>query len=147
MSRGSLIFPFLVEIAQLDTVATEADPDGPGELTSGYDPIFNEVVKLRSPDLGGRSARLEKTIITLPCQWEVQNFEQQRQLPSGNAADTVTRIVLHFEDLEDGGLLAPDGSSLININDRIVRLLRCPFGELVRQGSGRPEPPLFPHQA
>jgi hypothetical protein len=38
--RGRLINPFLAEIAQLDTVATTADPDDVGPLVSGYDPDF-----------------------------------------------------------------------------------------------------------
>lgn len=46
-----LIRPRLAEIAQLDTVATEA-VDPPGTSTSGYDPDFKEPV-LASPDPQG----------------------------------------------------------------------------------------------
>ena len=49
--RGRLINPFAAELAQLDTAATAADPDGPGPLTSGYDADFQETVLFHFGDL------------------------------------------------------------------------------------------------
>jgi hypothetical protein len=131
--RGRLISPFIADIAQLDTSATEADPDGSGPLTSGYDPEFNEVVKLPSADPGGASARVEKTIVQIPCQVEVDVLDKQDMAPSGDIGQQLMRLVFHFEDLEDLGLVQASGQSAIGVNDRLVAIRRCPGLELVRE--------------
>ena len=78
--RGRLINPFLAEIAQLDTVATSADPDGPGSGLSGYDSDFKETVVLESPGGGRTDARREKPPLRVPCQVEVGAFEALQPL-------------------------------------------------------------------
>lgn len=131
--RGRLINPFLVDIAQLDTAATAGDPDGGGDLTSGYDDVFGEVVKVPDADKeGGASARKEGAIIQLPCQVENDLTAQQAQLLSGNAGEFIFRLVFHFEDLEAGGYVDANGRSTIGLNDRIVALRTCPEAELIR---------------
>lgn len=115
-----MINPFLAEIAPLDTVATAADPDGAGPLISGYDEDFKEVVKL--PD--GSSARVEKTHIIVPCQVENDmSFEMMRQIGTGDAPDTLMRLVFHYQYLEDNSLVdAVTGEPLIRKNDRLVAI-------------------------
>lgn len=132
--RGRLINPFLVDIAQLDTAATAADPDGGGELTSGYDDDFNEVVKVPSATKeGGASARQETAIVQLMCQVENDLTAQQAQLLSGDAGEFLFRLVFHFEELEDAGMVDPNGRATVRVNDRIVALRDCDSGELIRE--------------
>ena len=82
--RGRLIFPFQVQLAQLDTVATAQDPDGDGPLESGYDDIFREpfVLGADEDDTIGKAIRRE-TFVTLPAQIETRVFTQLEQLFDG----------------------------------------------------------------
>ena len=101
MSRGRLIFPFLACIGQLDTVATEADPDGAGPLTSGYDPDFREPVRV--PLVGsqvGSAARRELDPIYVPIQIEDEAWEALSAMRTGDSPRTLLRVVMHFADLE-----------------------------------------------
>ncbi len=120
--RGRLINPFLAEIARLDTAATAADPDGPGPLTSGYDPDFKETVVLPVAR-GGLDARREQPPICIPCQVEVGTFEALQQLAGGNSPDSKVTLVFHFRDLERMGLVDPaTGDALLRVNDRLVAI-------------------------
>ena len=126
--RGRLINPFLAELARLDTVATAADPDGPGPLTSGYDPDFKETVVLPSPG----NARREQPPIRLPCQVEIGTFEALQQLASGTSPNSKVTLVFHFRDLEQLGLVDPGtGDALLRVNDRLVAI-RDLAGNLVQ---------------
>ncbi len=117
--RGRLINPFLAELARLDTVATAADPDGPGPLTSGYDPDFKETVVLPSPG----NARREQPPIRLPCQVEIGTFEALQQLASGASPNSKVVLVFHFRDLERVGLVDPaTKDALLRVNDRLVAI-------------------------
>lgn len=122
--RGRLINPFLAEIAQLDTVATAADPDGAGPGVTGYDPDFKETVILGAP--GARiDARKEKPPIRVPCQVEVGTFEALQQLAAGNSPNSRIVLVFHFRDLERIGLVdVATGEALLRINDRLVAIHR-----------------------
>lgn len=127
--RGRLINPFIAEIAQLDTLATAADPDGGGAFTSGYDRVFAEPVKLSS----GASARVEKAPIRVLCQVEDQAFERQQQTARGDAPDTTYTLVFHFADLETAGLVDPTtGEATIRKNDRLVALRRARDESLIQ---------------
>ena len=127
--RGRLINPFIAEIAQLDTLATEADPDGAGVLLSGYDRVFAEPVKLPS----GASARVEKAPIRVLCQVEDQNFERQQQTTRGDAPDTNFTLVFHFNDLEAAGLVdLVTGEATIRKNDRLVAIRRARDESLIQ---------------
>jgi hypothetical protein len=120
--RGRLINPFLADIARLDTVATAADPDGPGPLASGYDADFKETVVLE--DAGARrDARHEMEPILVPCQVEVGAFEALQQLAAGNSPSSQVTLVFHFRDLERMGLVdVPSGDALLRVNDRLVAI-------------------------
>jgi hypothetical protein len=120
--RGRLINPFLAEIARLDTVATAADPDGPGPLVTGYDPDFRETIVLE--ESGQRlDSRREMPPIRVPCQVEVGTFEAMQQLVGGNSPGAQVTLVFHFRDLEQMALVdAASGDALLRVNDRLVAI-------------------------
>lgn len=132
--RGRLIFPFLVELAPLDTAATEStDPDGGGPLTSGYDELFRAPVKVLADgdDQTGVKARIESALIQLPAQIEPDQMNQLSMLLSGESPESNSfRVVFHYNDLEDQGLLHPDGTPTIKKRDRLTRILNMD-GDLV----------------
>lgn len=123
--RGRLINPFKAKIARIDTTASAADPDGAGELTSGYDPVFREPIQ-RALDVG--EARLAKELepILIPCQVEFDDqFEALGAVAAGNDTNSRVRIVFHFQDLEELGLVdATTGLPKLNLNDRLVAVHR-----------------------
>lgn len=120
MARGRLIWPVIAVLQQLDTDATAADPDGAGPLTSGYDDDFREpvVVPPVSGSDRGTVVRVE-TPLRLPCQYEPGNQEDLRMDATGRNPNSLVRLVFHFSDLEDAGLIDTDGRPLIRINDRL----------------------------
>jgi len=139
MPRGRLIFPFLAEIARLDTAATAADPDGPSQpLTSGYDFDFREPRKIPNltvvpaePD--STDARVESGTIDVKVQVEPAFFEALDQLFAGVSPDSKMALVAHYKNLEADGLVdAATGEPLIRTNDRLVAIKRT-NGELVRR--------------
>jgi hypothetical protein len=131
--RGRLIDPFLAEIAQLDTAATAGDPDGPGPLTSGYDPDFKETVVVPDSTGHGHDARREKPLIQVPCQVEVTNFGELQELLGGNSPKSHLVLVFHFQDLEQMGLVDPGtGEALLRVGDRLVAIRDFNTGELVQ---------------
>ncbi len=125
MYRGRLIFPFLCEIASLDLVATAADPDGAGPLTSGYDPIFRETVILPSVDRIGTSGRVEAATYKIPGQFSegTNAFLQLMMAPTGNLSTIEFSLVFFFPDLERAGLVeASTGLAKIKVGDRLVAI-------------------------
>ena len=133
--RGRLINAFDAELAQLDTAATAADPDGPGPMSSGYDADFQEPVLVPDTEGPGRSydARREKPSITVPCQVEVQSFGALNELVNGNSPRSHLTLVFHFADLERLGLVdLATGEALLRVGDRLVALRDHRTGELVQ---------------
>jgi len=140
MARGRLIFPFLFDIAQLDTQATDADPDGAGPLTSGYDDVFREpvVVPPSSGSSRGVVARQE-TIIRVKAQFEEGNFEDLEMMSTGRSPSSQIRLCLHYRDLENAGLVElATGRPLLRINDRLVACYNPRTAVLIEQF---PDPP------
>ena len=125
MSRGRLIFPFIVELMQLDTEATAADPDAAGPLTSGFDEDFREPVKVAaSGQQIGVSARVESGPISVRAQIEPEQFERLAMMMSGDSPKSSFAIVCHYRDLENAGLVdATTGRPLIYKRDRLSRIL------------------------
>lgn len=122
-ARGRLIFPFIVELAQLDTAATAADPDGAGPLTSGYDDDFRTPVKVPTAGQVGTTSRVE-TLVQVRAQIEPDQMEKLAPMLSGDAAQGRFGIILHFRDLERAGLVdAVTGKPLLYKHDRITRIL------------------------
>lgn len=130
--RGRLIRPNLVDIAQLDTDATAADPDGGGPLTSGFDDVFGEPVLIPpAPGAGGEPeagaprgtlATQYKAAITLKAQIEVTSFDMLRQWAGGQAPGMEVTCVFFMPDLESLGLLDANGEPLIRLNDKLLRI-------------------------
>jgi hypothetical protein len=115
-----------VVISRLDVQATDRfDPDGAGSLTSGYDP------DLRSPyvyqdSAGDRtSATQYMPPLRVPCQVEIQTFEDLQQVFGGNAPNSNIAFILHSITLKRMGLIIEDGQCPkqggmnIGVNDRI----------------------------
>ena len=121
--RGRVIFPFLCTIAQLDTQATAADPDGAGQLTSGYDDDFRETVLLPASNAQGfTDARQEQAPLDLKCQIEPEMLDQLQMMLSGNSPKQGIMIVCHFADLEVAGLVDLNGQATLRKGDRLVTI-------------------------
>ena len=120
MARGRLIFPFLADIRRLDTVATNADPDGAGPATSGYNPLYREPIIL--PAAGkpeGVSARKEFAQLLLPCQVEDNTWQKINALANGNSPEGFITLVFHYKDLEKMSLVDAAGKALLKPGDRL----------------------------
>jgi hypothetical protein len=131
--RGRLINPFLAEIAQLDTVATAADPDGAGPLVSGYDRDFKETALVPGAAWRGTDARREKAALRVPCQVEMQTFGELQELLTGMSPRSHLALVFHFEDLERLDLVEPStGDARLRVDDRLVSLRDYHTGDLVQ---------------
>lgn len=131
--RGKLIFPFLCEIAPLDIVASAADPDGAGPLTTGYDPDFRERVVLPTSDRIGNDRRVEGALFQIPGQFgSTDQFKRLQMAATGNLDNTGFTILFHFMDLETLGLVEPTtGTALIKVGDRLNAIYSM-GGELVQ---------------
>jgi len=127
------VSPFLAELVRLDTLATAADPDGPGPTTSGYDVDFQETVLVPTPGGRGADARREKPPVRIPCQVEVQTFGELTELLPGNSPRSNLVLVFHFQDLERMRLVDPaTGDALLRVGDRLAAIRDYRTGELVQ---------------
>lgn len=107
MPRGRLIFPFVVDIAQLDTAATAADPDGAGPATSGYDPWFREpIIVDPGGDVSttGDPVRVER-VVQLRAQIETAQNEELIMMVTGRSPSSQMSLVFHYRDLEAAGMV------------------------------------------
>lgn len=137
MPRGRLISPFLIDIAQLDTEATETtDPDAGGPLTSGVDPIFREPVLVSggsAPAAPVPSKPRVETMIQVRAQIEDESWQALQMLNLGNSPNSRVVMTFHFAELEVAGLVDPiTGHALIKVTDRLVAIRRWPTGDLVQ---------------
>lgn len=105
--RGRLIWPQIAVIYQLDTVATAADPDGGGPLTTGYDVDLGDVIPYDAGAPAVRvSSRKEKaTPVRLPVQVEPDSYDNTQQVAQGNTLEREVSLVAHFDDLKKLGLV------------------------------------------
>lgn len=110
--RGRLIFPFMVEIAPIDTVSYSYDPDF-------KEPVLVAPVSGQGP---GTIARAEGTHYFVEAQIEPSSFERQNQQFSGNDPNSTLTIVAHFAALESAGLVDAAGNAMIRIGDRLVAI-------------------------
>jgi len=114
--KGRIVAPFLASIAQLNTAATAAN-------TPGYDSLFSE------PDttidvLGNRATARQETIVQCRCQVESGTFERQQMTPMGNAPASQLVLVFHWSDLTDANLVGADNRPKLQVNDRLVQIIR-----------------------
>ncbi len=132
--RGRLIFPFLVQIAPIDIVASAADPDGAGPLIAGYDPDFRERVVLPTSDRIGNDRRVEGALFQIPGQfYSTDQFRRLAMAATGNLDNSGMTILFHFADLESLGLVeATTGTALIKVGDRLDAVYQMD-GTLVQQ--------------
>ncbi len=126
--RGRLIFPMIIELAQLDTDATAADPDGAGPLTRGYDDEFREPVLVPPSDTGSSSRgamRRVETLVRVSAQLEDDAYEMLSMLATGRSPQGQLKAVIHFEELERRGMVGADGLPTIHINDRLAAVYQA----------------------
>jgi hypothetical protein len=110
--RPRLHFAFLLEVAQLDAVATRADGD--------YDDVLKEVRV--TTEAGVRTpGRQEQPTVLIPSQIELPTLEALVQMSAGNMPDMKLTAVWAMKDLERLGLVVPEtGELLVRVADRIV---------------------------
>lgn len=120
--RGRLRHEFIAKIARLDTIATLADPDAGGPLTSGYDPDFKETVVFQIAN-ERRNARAESEAIDVRCNIEVDAWDVLQQRAGGDDPNNNVRIIVHISEIERLDLVTPGtGEIKIRKNDRLVSI-------------------------
>lgn len=131
--RGRLIFPQLAVFYQLDTVATAADPDGAGPLTTGYDAVLGDVIPYDVGTPGVRtSSRKEKAAIRVPVQIESERYDQTLQVGQGNTLEREMVLIAHFKDLATLGLVdAVTGLPKLYRGDRLGEIRHKKTGALI----------------
>lgn len=122
--RGRLIFPFTIELAQLDLAATAA---------AGYDPIYKETKLAASADRLGTSTRAE-TLVQVPGQFSDHNqFLNAVAANTGNLAQVDLVVLFHFRDLERLALVeAETGLAKIKTGDRLNAIYDVKTGEVIQ---------------
>lgn len=115
--RGRLIWPFIAEVAKLNTVATSVNG---APLATGYDHDFKEPVKKAD----GTTSRSYDPGIQLPVQVETEGdpFDALVMRNTGDDGDTELKLVFHFRDLEDRGLVDIKGRATITKGDKLIRV-------------------------
>jgi len=133
--RGRLIWPFVADIARLDTAGTVAEP-GAGNVVTGYDPDFREPVVYAAGD----SPRAEIEVLGLPCQVHPDkgDFNNLQMMLSGAVKAYSLHLCFHYIDLEARNLVDTDGSALIKNNDRLIRIRHLITGQIVSDFTNRP---------
>lgn len=141
--RGKLINPFLVVLYRMDSTATAIDPDGEGELTSGYDEDFREPRKLSTEaTTNGTDARIDKEPLILLAQVEIMTMARMRQMWGGDAPETGVCCVFHFDALEAVELIDQEsGEATIYKTTRLAEIRDHRTEDLVQ--AFRAKPGLF----
>lgn len=141
MPRGRLIFPFLVDIARLDTEATSADPDDAGPLVSGYDDDFREPVSVPSAGSSAvASPHRVESIIQLKAQIETEEQERLQMMLTGRSPNGRLALVFHYADLEEAGMvtIATGRTVLRGPGDRLAAIRDVRTGELIEEIPSKP---------
>jgi hypothetical protein len=115
--RGRLIWPFRATIERLDTQATAANP---GPTAGGYDHDFKEPRKRAD----GTTNTVYMAPIILNCQVETEadDFDALAMRRGGDNRDSEVKLVFHFQELEDHGLVDDHGRALMSKGDRLVAI-------------------------
>lgn len=119
MTRGRLIYPFIAEIAALNTLATSFNG---APLADGYDFDFKEPVKKAD----GTTSRVYDASFRIECQVETESagdtFDKLGMRNLGDDGDTEIKLCFHFQDLEDMGLVDANGRGQINKGAKLVAI-------------------------
>ncbi len=119
--RGRLIRPGLVDLEQIDTDATAADPGVTG-LTSGYSSPWGEIAVVEDADGNPVSLKQTKTI-RLTAQVEVNMYTKRDAAVVGVDRKSLVVLVFHLSELEELGLVDPaTGDVAIRAGDRLVAM-------------------------
>lgn len=112
--RGRLINAFLVELAQLDSQLS-------AQTLPGMDDIFREPKVRVNPQTQQRELGRKERTIRLPAQVENGNYQQLVMLANGVAPKTQLKLVFHYEDFEERGMVDDTGRNLpVRPTDRLV---------------------------
>lgn len=113
--RGRLIWPFRATVARLDTSGTSANA---GPTAGGYDNAFKEPRKRADGTLN----TVYKALIVLQAQVETEgdDFDALSLRRGGDNRDSEVKLVFHFQELEDMGLVSPKGRALLSKGDRLM---------------------------
>lgn len=141
MPRGRLIFPFLVDIARLDTAATAADPDDAGPLTSGYDDDFREPAMV-APASSSADAELNRkeVVTTFKAQIGQDQNEALQMMVTGLSPSNRMTLVFHYRDLERAGMVSlTTGRPVLRApGDRLHAIRNIRTGALITEFPPRP---------
>ena len=137
MPRGRLVFPFLIDIAQLDTAATAADPDGVGPATSGYDDDFREPIVVPPSDDSSEPGDVHRveTIVQLLAQVESDQQGEIVMMLAGKSSNSSRTLIFHFADLERIGMVevGTGQPKLRAPGDRLAAIRNHRTGELIEE--------------
>lgn len=137
--KGRILAPFVAVLAQLDTIATAAN-------TPGYDALFREPTTTIDV-MGKRTKARKERLVECRCQVETGTYELQSMTPTGNAPLSQLTLVFHYEDLDAAGLIGDSNRPLVNVNDRLVKLLVDETGETAtdfdKLPNGQPAVPVY----
>lgn len=134
MSRVPLVNELAaIVLEQLDIAATRAQ-DPPGTPSTGYSPTQRTPYVYNDPATGERKdTRQYGAPIRVPCQVEVQTWEQLKQEFRGDAPDSDIAFVLHHMHLETLGLMSSNGALTIKKGDKITAIEKNGIpGQIVR---------------
>ena len=109
--RGRILAPFTAELAQFDSQATTVNA-ALKEPTVRIDPVT-----------GARTHGRAEKLTRARCQVETGTFQAQGMAPMVDIPRSSLTLVFHYEDLDTAGLIGPENRPMINVNDRLVRLL------------------------
>lgn len=119
--QGRLIWPHVAVFRRLDTIATAADPDGAGPLTTGYDDAFASPVVFDNP--ARISSRKEGPQLRIPVQVQSEEYDNPIQTAQGTSMRHRMVLAAHFKDLRKLGLVdAVTGLPRLQVGDRLDRL-------------------------
>lgn len=123
--RGRLINAYRVQVAQLDAQLSEQTLPGTNrvyrEPNVGVDPNTHQRV----------TGRKERTI-WLPAQIETGNYGQLVVLANGIAPKSALKIIFHYEDLEELGMVDDQRRNTpVRVTDRLVSIHSAEDDELL----------------
>lgn len=132
MAFPSLINPFELEIAPLDTAATAA-VNPPGTASDGFDDVFREPRVWNDPTTGARtSARQEGEPYRLRAQVSMGPWDRLQMGPLGDDPETRLLAVASIPDMKVAGMLNDDGRPCVRKGDRLVAVYEVKTGALAR---------------